>query len=61
MGEVPVWYALIQAARYLRVAPWDLASRPVWWLRVAQAAQSAEASAERIKQSRKGGRNAESR
>lgn len=43
MGEAPSWWHLIQAARYLRVAPWDLARQPVWWMRIALAAQSAEA------------------
>lgn len=43
MGECPDWYPLLSAARYLRVAPWDLAQRPVWWMRVAIAAQAAEA------------------
>jgi hypothetical protein len=42
MGEVPSWYLLLQAARYLRVPPWDLAKKPVWWMRIALAAQSAE-------------------
>jgi len=45
MGEAPVWYSLIQAARYLGVPPWDLARKPVWWMRVALAAQSAENAA----------------
>jgi hypothetical protein len=42
MGEVPMWYSVIQAARYLGVPPWDLADKPVWWMRVALAAQSVE-------------------
>lgn len=42
MGEVPLWYSLIRSARYLGVAPWELAKQPVWWLRVAQAAEAAE-------------------
>lgn len=45
MGEVPLWFSLIQAAKYLGVAPWDLAKQPAWWLRAAQIAQSAESSA----------------
>lgn len=45
VGSVPPWYTLIKAARYLRVAPWDLAVRPVWWVHVALASQAAEANA----------------
>ena len=43
MGEAPPWWNLLQAARYLRVAPWDLAEKPIWWTRIALAAMSAEA------------------
>ena len=49
MGEVPLWYALIQAARYLGVAPWDLAERSVWWMNIALAAQKAEHAAQQHK------------
>lgn len=42
MGEVPIWYSLLAAARYLRVPPWELAKKPVWWMNIALAAQSAE-------------------
>lgn len=42
MGEVPVWYSLLSAARYLGVPPWELARKPVWWMNIALAAQSAE-------------------
>ena len=42
MGEPPAWYSLIQAARYLGVPPWDLATKPIWWMNVALSAQSAE-------------------
>lgn len=45
MGEVPIWYSLISAAKYLGVPPWDLARRPVWWMNIALAAQSAESAA----------------
>lgn len=43
MGEPPRWWGLIQAARYLRVPPWDLARQPIWWMRIALAAKDAEA------------------
>lgn len=49
LGEVPDWYLLITAARYLGVAPWDLARRPVWWMNIALAAQSAENSASKTR------------
>lgn len=45
MGGVPLWYSLVQAAKYLGVPPWELAKQPVWWMNVALAAQSAESSA----------------
>lgn len=48
MGEVPQWYRVIKAAQYLRVPPWDLARRPVAWVRMAEEAQSAEAHAEAV-------------
>lgn len=47
MGEAPLWFTLIQAARYLGVPPWDLAAKPAWWVRVALASQSAESHANR--------------
>jgi hypothetical protein len=36
---------MLRAARYLGVAPWDLADRPVWWQEIALAAEAAEAAA----------------
>lgn len=42
MGAVPQWYLLVRAARYLKVPPWDLATKPVWWMNVALAAEQAE-------------------
>jgi hypothetical protein len=42
MGEPPEWWGLIQASRYLRVPPWDLAQKPVWWMRIGLAAMKAE-------------------
>lgn len=48
-GEMPAWYLLVSAARYLKVAPWDLARQPAWWTNVAIAAQSAENSANKLK------------
>lgn len=42
MGSVPEWYRLITAARYLRVAPWELLDRPSAWVEMALASSSAE-------------------
>lgn len=45
MGEEPTWYPLLKAAKYLGVAPWDLAKQPMWWTEIALAARGAEAYA----------------
>lgn len=47
MGQVPLWYRIVSAARYLNVAPWDLGEQSLAWLYRAEAAQSAEAHAEK--------------
>lgn len=49
MGEAPPWYFTLRAAKYLGVAPWDLAERPVWWQEIALAAEAAEADASKHK------------
>lgn len=51
---MPDWYPLLRAARYLRVAPWELLERPLAWQTWAILAESAEAEAEqaRIEQAR---------
>ena len=54
MGSAPAWYYLLRAARYLGVAPWDLAARPVWWQEIALAAEAAEAAASRQRSKAKG-------
>lgn len=46
MGEVPHWYRVIRAARYLKVAPWDLLDRSAFWLHAAEEAHAAEVEAE---------------
>lgn len=43
MGEVPVAYRLIKAARWLGVAPWDLAREPIYWREWIYTAMEAEA------------------
>lgn len=42
---MPEWYITIRAARYLRVAPWDLLERPAIWQEWALTAESAESAA----------------
>lgn len=49
MESAPEWYRLLKAAQYLRVPPWELAAQPFYWVHVAEAAQSAEAHAEKMK------------
>ncbi|MBX6770885.1 MAG: hypothetical protein IRY83_04115 [Chloroflexi bacterium] len=46
MGHPPEWYLLIRAARYLGVAPWELARQSSVWRDWALISQSAEAEAE---------------
>ena len=53
MGELPAWYTLLRAARYLGVAPWDLAQQPVVWTHWALAAESSEALAQQNQAKRK--------
>ena len=59
VGEVPPWYTLIKAARYLGVPPWELAEKPLWWTHVALASQGAEATAAKHHRDRKASRNAD--
>lgn len=47
--EAPGWYLLIQSAKYLRVAVWELAERPVYWHHIAQEAMAAEEAARKAK------------
>lgn len=44
-GEVTDAYQLIRAARYLRVAPWDLIERRHVWIDLANATERAEVAA----------------
>ena len=50
MGEVPEWYAVIRAAKYLWVAPWELLDAPVYWKQWAVMAENAEAEASKQKE-----------
>lgn len=60
--EVPEWYLLVRAARYLGVEPWALENQPTYWMNRALTAESAEQRAEAILQreansKRKGGKS----
>lgn len=46
-GECPDWYAIMQAARYLGVAPWDLIEQPTFWLDKALVAMEVEGDAQK--------------
>lgn len=48
MGALPEWYPLIRAARYLQVAPWELAAQPLTWMEWALVAESAEDEAQAV-------------
>lgn len=50
MERAPAWYHLIQAAKYLGVAPWDLLERPQAWQGLAVSAMKSEAYAEKQKE-----------
>lgn len=46
MGELPAWYNLMRAAKWMGVSPWDLLEAPLIWQDWALEAQAAEAGAE---------------
>ena len=46
MGTLPDWYLLIQAAKYLNVAPWELLERSIYWEERALDAMTAEVEAQ---------------
>ena len=58
---MPEWYPLLRAAKYLGVPPWELMDRPVWWQRIALAAEEAEHAAEAKASKKGGGSSADSR
>jgi hypothetical protein len=37
-----MWYRTLKAAQYLRVAPWELAAQPAFWLNASEIAQQVE-------------------
>jgi hypothetical protein len=47
MGHCPDWYVLMQAAKYLKVAPWDLMKQSIFWRDKALKAIAAETSAQK--------------
>lgn len=46
------WYVLIRAARYLKVAPWDLLDQPVYWRQKAIESESIDAEVEEARAER---------
>lgn len=46
VGEVPVWYRLLSAAKYLGIDPREMADVPWRYVRQAEAASAAEAWAD---------------
>ena len=44
---LPDWYYLLKAAKWLGVAPWDLATQPAVWLEFTLEAMNAEAVAQK--------------
>ncbi|MGP1664830.1 MAG: hypothetical protein ACTS5I_02720 [Rhodanobacter sp.] len=43
---MPDWYAVVKAAHYYGIAPWELAARPAVWTHWAVTADTAEQQAE---------------
>lgn len=54
MGELPDWYALLMAARYMHVPPWELLERSSCWREWALDAIAAENMAEKNLNSARG-------
>lgn len=48
MGECPEYVSLFQTAKYLGVAPWELAKQSVWWHNKALVIMQAEINAQKI-------------
>jgi len=48
MAWCPDWYAVMQAAKYLGVAPWELMEQSIWWQDKALIAMAAEHQARKI-------------
>jgi hypothetical protein len=49
VAECPDWYAIIQAAKYLGVSPWDLLQAGVWWQDRALDCMTVEKEAQDVK------------
>ena len=48
MGECPEYVALFQTAKWMGVAPWELAKQSVWWQNKAMVIMQAEINAQKI-------------
>lgn len=49
MCAPPSWWRVVSAARYLGVAPWELARQPTFWTDAAHEAMAAEAHAREVR------------
>ena len=43
------WYLLIRAARYLKVAPWDLVEQSIFWYHKALESETIDAEVEQAR------------
>jgi hypothetical protein len=50
MGACPEDYNVVQTARYLGVAPWELMQQSIWWQERAILFMNAETQAAKIKE-----------
>jgi hypothetical protein len=54
MGTCPEYVALFQAAKWMNVAPWELAKQSIWWENKALIIMRAEYNAQKIIEQRYG-------
>jgi hypothetical protein len=50
VGEMPGWYPLVAAARYLKVPVWELENQSMIWIHRAAASMYAEGHARETKE-----------
>jgi hypothetical protein len=53
VGRCPEYFGLFQAAKYLGVAPWELAKQSIWWQNKALVIMQAEYNARKILENHK--------
>jgi len=52
-GRCPEYFGLFQAAKYMNVAPWELAKQSIWWQNKALVIMQAEYNAQKILENHK--------